>query len=112
MNVLKKLTALSLVLAAGATFAQEATPDTWMEASAAKSRAQVQTELQQARANGEMKVFRAGYIESVKQARSRADVVADLQHARASGELDRLNAEAASFAPESVSTGSVVARVR
>jgi hypothetical protein len=90
-----------LVLAAAALLplavsAQEATPEPAAAASTL-NRAEVRAALEQARANGEMKVFRAGYIGEPATQRSRADVMAEVRQARASGELARVNAEAVGF---------------
>lgn len=83
------------LLSAGAQ-AQEATADDMNFASAAvaqKTRAQVQTELAQARADGSIKAVSAGYIEPAKSVKSRADVVAELRRAQANGEYAALNSE-------------------
>jgi hypothetical protein len=89
-----------LVLAAAvlpfATSAQEATPEPAAAASTF-SRAEVRAALDDARANGGMKVFRAGYIEPAAAARSRDAVMAEVRAAQASGELAALNAEAVAF---------------
>lgn len=82
---------------AGSAFAQEATSDAWMNAAATKSRAEVQAELQQARASGLTKSWSAGYIEKLNSTQSRADVALAARTARASGEADRINAEAWHF---------------
>jgi len=83
--------------AVGSAVAQEAGSDAWMNAASTKSRAQVQTELAQARADGSIKAVSAGYIETVKPSLTRAEVVAAVKAARASGELDRIDAEAWGF---------------
>ena len=89
-----------LVLAAAvlpfAVSAQEATPEPAMAASTLH-RAEVRAALDDARANGGMKVFRAGYIEPAAAERSRDAVMAEVRAARASGELAALNAEAVAF---------------
>jgi hypothetical protein len=80
-----------------AVSAQEATPEP-ARAASTLSRTEVRAALDDARANGGMKVFRAGYIESVAAApRSRDAVMAEVRAARASGELAALNAEAVAF---------------
>ena len=79
-----------------AASAQEATPEPARTPSTL-SRAEVRAALDDARANGGMKVFRAGYIESVATPRSREAVMAEVRAARASGELAALNAEAVAF---------------
>jgi len=98
----KPLIAAAAIALLGATsaFAQEATPDTWMQVASSKTRAQVQAELAQARADGSLQVFRAGYIETVKGApKARAEVRAAIEAARASGELQAINGEAYDFQP-------------
>ena len=84
----------ALAIAAAGAFAQEATSDAWMAAASTKSRAEVQTELQQARASGLTRSWSAGYIEKLPSAKTRAEVVAATIAARASGELAAINAEA------------------
>jgi hypothetical protein len=79
-----------------AVSAQEATPEP-VRAASTLSRAEVRAAVDEARANGGMKVFRAGYIESVAAPRSREAVMAEVREARASGELAALNAEAVAF---------------
>jgi hypothetical protein len=93
MNRKSLLSAIAVVAALGATsaYAQEATSDAWMQASATKTRAQVLDELAQARADGSIKVVSAGYLPSVKVSQPRDDVRAALAAARASGELAALN---------------------
>lgn len=80
-------------LAGTAAFAQEATSDTWMNAASAKTRAEVQAELQQARADGSIRFSRAGYIETLKSTKTREAVKAETLAARRSGELQHINAE-------------------
>lgn len=87
--------AAAALLSAGTTFAQEATPDTWLQqATSTKTRAAVQAELATARANGDMKVFRSGYIEPVRNSALRAEVRAETLRALAAGEVAAINAEA------------------
>ena len=95
MNPFKQVPfVLTLALVgAGASVAQEATPDTWMDIASTKSRAEVKAELAQARANGGMAVFSAGYIEPMRSQMTRAEVVAALQRARISGEARLIDAE-------------------
>jgi hypothetical protein len=64
-----------------------------MQAAATKSRAQVLTELAQARADGSIKAVGAGYLPTLKVSQPRADVRAALEQARATGELAALNSE-------------------
>ena len=88
------------LLAAGTAFAQEATPDTWMQASvSSKTRADVQAELVAARASGLINAWSAGYIEPVRSQLVRAEVRAATLRAVASGEVKAINAEVYSFAP-------------
>ena len=72
--------------------AQEATPEP-VAAVSSLTRAEVRAELERASKNGEMKVFRTGYIGEVAVSRSRAEVIVELQRARASGEWAAINAE-------------------
>jgi uncharacterized protein YdbL (DUF1318 family) len=81
-------------------FAQEATSDAWMAAAATKSRAEVQAELQQARTSGQMRVFRAGYIEPLKASKSRAEIVAETLAARDNGQIEQIDAEAYAFSAQ------------
>ncbi|MEP7280360.1 MAG: DUF4148 domain-containing protein [Rubrivivax sp.] len=98
MTTTRTLIALAtFTFAAGSAFAQEATSDAWMHASATKTRAQVQAELVQARADGSIKAVSAGYTEKLVSSHPRADVAAAAAQALRSGEIDRLNAEAYSF---------------
>jgi Domain of unknown function (DUF4148) len=89
--------AATLTLAAGSAFAQEATPDTWLQAAATKTRADVSTELVQARASGLTRSWSAGYFEPVKSVLSREAVRAETARAIRSGELDAINAEVYAF---------------
>ena len=79
----------------GGAIAQEATPDTWMKAGASKSRAQVKSELEQARKDGTIKAVTPGYdfVGQVAATKTREQVRAETAAARASGEYDALNAE-------------------
>ena len=83
--------------AAGAAVAQEATSDAWMQAAATTSRAQVTTELAQARADGSIKAVSAGYMPTLKASQPRADVVAATMAALRNGEIDRIDSEAYAF---------------
>lgn len=84
---------------AGGSFAQEATPDTWMQTASTQTREQVRAEAAQARrpAAG-ANVFADGYIESLPVARTRLQVRAEVIAARNSGELAAINSEAHDFA--------------
>lgn len=91
------LSAFALVFAAGSALAQEATSDAWMNAASTKSRAQVQTELAQARADGSIKFASSSYMEKIKVAKSRADVATETRAALANGEVARIQAETYAF---------------
>jgi len=100
MNATRTLLAAALAIAAvGPVAAQEADSDAWMNVTSTKTRAQVQAELTQARADGSIKVLSLGYLPSIPEAssKSRAEVVASVKAARRSGELDRILAEAYDF---------------
>jgi len=105
MSVNKPLIAIAAIAAAalfsaGTAFAQEATPDTWLQAvNSTKSRAEVSAELAVARKSGLTKSWSAGYIEPVRTHLVRAQVKADTQRALASGEVKAINAEVYSFTP-------------
>ena len=91
--------AAASLLSAGAAFAQEATPDTWLQVQSTKSRADVQAELVAARQSGLTKAWSAGYMEPVRSSALRATVKASTLQAIASGELKAINAEVYSFTP-------------
>lgn len=97
MNAKTTLLALALAVTGSAAFAQEATSDDWMNAAATKTRAQVQSELAQARKDGTIRSWSAGYIEPVKVAKTRAEVVSATLAARDSGELAAINGEVYQF---------------
>ena len=95
---MKKLTLLALALVtAGAALAESPTPDNTASHVFAhpKTRAQVQAELMQARADGSIKVWSTQYnpLMVAKSMLSRAEVQAALEAARASGELGIYGAE-------------------
>lgn len=95
--------AIAITLAAsGAAMAQEATYEYPQAAVSSTTRAAVQAELQQARANGQLQVGEAlvGPTTTFVAQRSREDVRTETRSARASGKLRALNEEAISFAPE------------
>jgi len=79
MNKLTLVAALSLV-AAGAAFADDPTPDNTASALSLKSRAQVQAELVQARADGSAKAWSTSYnpLALAKSEKTRAQVQAEL----------------------------------
>ncbi len=65
---------------------------------AGKTREQVRAELEQARKDGSIKVWSAGYIESLPAGTaSRADKRAEAAAALRTGEVARINAEAVDF---------------
>lgn len=71
--------AVASLLAAGAAFADDITPDHTAQALSLKSRAQVQAELFQARADGTVKVWSTSYnpLTVAKSLRSRDEVKAE-----------------------------------
>ena len=99
MTFTKQLVAASAIalLSTGAAFAQEATPDTWLQtAKSTATRAQVSADLAAARASGLTKSWSAGYMEPVRSHAQRADVKAQTVKAIRSGEVKAINAEAVS----------------
>ena len=97
MQVKTFIAAAALAFVGATAFAQEATSDAWMNANTTKSRAEVNAELQQARASGLTKAWSAGYIEKMSSSQSRADVALAARTARANGDAERMNAEAWHF---------------
>jgi hypothetical protein len=97
-SILATTTFAFALLGSGATFAQEATSDAWMQAAMSKSRTQVQAELQQARKDGSIRAGSVGYMTPFKPVATRAAVQADTMTAMRSGEIDRIDAEAQAFA--------------
>lgn len=110
MNTRQLVATLALSFAAAGAFAQEAGSDAWMQAASTQTRAQVQAELAQARADGSIKAFSAGYIPSLKPTASRAEVAAAVQAARANGEFDRIQAEAWAFEPAAPASATRLAQ--
>ena len=103
-------TAIAL-LSTGAAFAQEATPDTWLQsAHSTKSRAEVSAELAAARQSGLTKAWSAGYMEPVRSSALRAEVKAQTVQAIASGELKAINAEVYGYTPAAAVRLSQAAR--
>lgn len=97
--------AAASLLSAGTVFAQEATPDTWLQAAqATKSRADVAAELAAARQSGLTKSWSAGYMEPLRSQALRAEVKARTARAIQSGELKAINAEVYSFTPAAAQT--------
>ena len=85
------------LLGTGAAFAQEATPDTWLQAAKlTQSRADVSADLAAARKSGLTKSWSAGYMERLGSTAARADVKAQTVKAIRSGEVKAINAEAVS----------------
>ncbi len=83
------------LLGTGAAFAQEATPDTWLQAAkSTQSRADVSADLAAARKSGLTKSWSAGYMERLGSSAARADVKAQTVKAIRSGEVKAINAEA------------------
>jgi hypothetical protein len=99
MNRNHLLSALVLAVAGSSAFAQEATSDNWQQVAAVKSVEQVRSELAQARKDGSIKSWSAGYIETVASTKSRDQLRAEVAAARRSGELDSIHGEAYAFAP-------------
>jgi hypothetical protein len=99
MNTRRLITATALAFIAAGSLAQEVSIDHAIDTSAAKSRAQVQSELQLARQDGTLRAWSDGYIEPLKRAKSRAQVAAATLAARDSGELGAINAEVYRFKP-------------
>lgn len=82
-----------------AAWAQEATPDSWMEAQAFKSREQVREELRQARRDGSIGFTAPGYdfAPQAEATKLRGQVLAELLLARQNGEYDEINGEVYAF---------------
>lgn len=99
MNSTKQLFTIAAIaaaslLSAGAAFAQEATPDTWLQTlKSTKTRAEVSAELAAARQSGLTKAWSAGYIEPMRSQALRAEVRNATVEAIRSGELKAINAE-------------------
>jgi len=92
--------AAASLLSAGAAFAQEATPDTWMQASATSlSRAAVQADAVAARNSNFAQAWTQGYIAPVMSTTPRAEVRAQTLQAIQRGEVKAINAEAFSLLP-------------
>lgn len=98
------ITAAAL-LSAGSVLAQEATPDTWMNAGlSGKTRAEVVTELAVARQRGLITVWSHGYLEPVNSRLMRTQVKASTLQAINSGELKAINSEVYRFTPVAAQT--------
>ena len=86
--------------AAGSAFAQEATPDSWLQGvQSSKSRAEVTAELSAARQTGVLNAWNPGYIEPARSAALRATVKASTLQAIQTGELRAINAEVYTYLP-------------
>lgn len=112
MNKTATLAALALVFAAGSALAQEAGSDAWMNIHSTKTRAQVQAELVQARADGSIKFAGSSYLEKIAAPKTRAQVVAETQAALKNGDAARIQAEAYAFEPVAKPTTHVAGSVR
>ena len=102
MTFTKQFLAASAIalLGTGTAFAQEATPDTWLQAAKlAQSRADVSADLAAARKSGLTKAWSAGYMEPVRNHALRAQVKAQTIRAIETGELQAINAEVYSYVP-------------
>ena len=102
MSFTKQLLAASAIalLGTGTAFAQEATPDSWLQSvHSSKTRAEVSAELKSARASGLTRSWSAGYMEPVRSQALRAEVKAQTAQAIQSGELKAINAEVYGYTP-------------
>jgi hypothetical protein len=97
MNRKSLFAAVAFAVIGSAAFAQEATPDTWMQVPTVKSFDQVRTELYQARADGSIKRLSLGYLDKIDSVRSRDEVRAEAIAALRSGEMHEINSEAYAF---------------
>ena len=113
MNTTRTLSTLALMFAvSGAALAESPTPDTYRDmAPSAKTRAEVQSELQQARRDGSIKVYSIQYnpLTAAQSVRSREAVQAEVTAARRSGELNALNGEDSGSAYLAAQTGRTAA---
>lgn len=98
-NLIAAAIASVSLLSAGATFAQEATPDTWLQVQSTQTRADVSANLAAARKSGLTKSWSAGYMEPVRSQALRADVRAQTVQAIQSGEIKAINAEVYGYTP-------------
>src|SRR4051794_14320366 len=89
--------AIAFAVAGTAAFAQEATPDSWMQQPAVKSMQEVRSELYQARKDGSIKATSLGYIETIASVKSREEVRTEAISARRTGELHAIDSEAYAF---------------
>ena len=102
MSFTKQVLAASAIalLSTSAAFAQEATPDTWLQTTkSTATRAEVSADLAAARKSGLTKAWSAGYMEPVRNHALRAQVKAQTIRAIETGELQAINAEVYSYVP-------------
>jgi Domain of unknown function (DUF4148) len=94
--------------AAGTTFAQEATYELPQPLTSTTSRAQVQAELQKARADGTLRVTEGDFQKSAPfvAQRNRVDVQAETLAAIASGEIAARNGEHGTYAAPASRSGA------
>ncbi|MED5619476.1 DUF4148 domain-containing protein [Ideonella sp. BN130291] len=93
---MKKLSIAALMMVvAGAALADDITPDTYRDAVATKSRAQVLAERDQAKRDGTINAWSTRYnpLSFSKSLKTRDQVVAELKAAQASGEYAAMNSE-------------------
>ena len=107
MNATHLISAISVVLVGASAVAQEATPDTWTQVPAVTSVEQVRAELGQARKDGTIKAWSAGYIEKSPAVKSRQEVRDETLAARRSGELNAIGSEAYAFTPPAAPSTSL-----
>jgi hypothetical protein len=91
--------ASTALLSAGAAFAQEATPDTWLQTSSVQTRAAVVADAAAARQNGLAQSWNEGYIAPLQSTTPRAEVRNQTLQAIRSGEVKAINAEVYSQLP-------------
>ena len=102
--------AAASLLSAGAAFAQEATPDTWLQGvQSSQTRAEVSADLAAARQSGLTKRWSAGFIEPVRHSALRTEVRAATVQALRSGEVKAINAEAQGDTARSAATALILA---
>jgi hypothetical protein len=79
----------------GAAYADDPTPDTYLQGASTKSRDQVAQELAQAKRDGSIKAWSTSYnpLALAKSVKTRDEVVAELKAAQASGELGAMTSE-------------------
>ena len=98
MNTTRQLVVILVGATLGAAaLAQEATPDTWMNATSSKSRDVVRAELRQAQQDGSIVSEAYNFAGRTPSITTREQVRAELVAAKTSGEFEALNAESHSF---------------